>query len=549
MDRFKTILILCVFSLILLLAAVHLGAAEPTVPTLIRLFDNAIFNAYPPPYTCTLSVQSTDPDGDDIEYQIRWDHDTLFGSPNDTVAGLFASGATATIVIPLGSVAEAETLHYWKARARDPNESNTWSDWSETRSFTMDMDLPLSSAYYYLIDGPQFDACSANQLIVEGDSVVLASAIIDSSGFEPLPFPPSGWEIIDLDVSNKGWKRSNVFAHTGIRSARCEATSEQVFQILVCHSCDLQSFFACSLSFSVLDDSASLYQYHAIWVSTHSQTDTNYFDELVTIPATAEETWEDYKLDLSAYEGEDTFYVGYCYNEVDGTDWYMDDHQVSGVYKEGTLITQAIAYSDLLAEDPSRSNWIGAKWTKSHKDDSIGLQIEYLSGGSWTLVPDADLPGNSDGFYNIDTSFCNVDLSGLSPVAYDTLRLRMSFKQYGTTNPSLKMLALGTIGGITYVELEDESEDFVIFSKLNPFMRSTIIEYHLPEPNDIRIVVYDIMGREINVLLDEERKGKGEHSITWDGTDKRGNRIPAGVYFVMMEAGEVRRSCKLLHVR
>ena len=550
MVRWKTAFILYVFSLFFLLPAVFLKAAEPTVPTLIRIFDNAIFNAYPPPYVCTLSVQSTDPEADDIEYEIYWDHDPLFGSPNDTLAGLFVSGSVATIVIPLGSAAEAESLHYWKARARDPDESNTWSSWSDTRSFTMDMDLPLSSAYWYIVAGPQFDSCTAGQLSVQGDSVVLADTLIDSCGFEPQPFPPSGWALIDLDVSNRGWKRTNVRAHTGTRSARCEKDAdEDVFHILVSNAHDLQNYFACSLSTFILDDSASLYQHHALWISTGSQTDTSDFTEVDTIAATAEDTWTEYKFDLSAYEGEDTVYIGYCYKERDGTDWYVDNHEVSGIHKAGTLSTQAIVYSDLVAEDPSRSSWVGAKWTKSHEDDSIGLQVEYLSGGSWALVPDGDLPGNSSGFYDLDTNFCNVDLSGLDPSTYDTLRMRMIFKQYGTTNPSLNMLALGVTGGITFVELIDKQEDFVIFSKLNPFVRNTIIEYHLPEMSDVRIAVFDLMGREINILVNKERKEKGAHSVTWNGIDKRGNRIPAGIYFVRMEAGRVQASCKLLRLR
>ncbi len=204
MIRYKTALILYIFGLFLLLSAVCLKAAEPTVPILIRMFDNAIFNAYPPPYECTLSVQSTDPEGDGIEYQIRWDHDPLFGSPNDTVASLFVSGSEAAIIIPLGSVAEAEAIHYWKARARDPNESNTWSSWSETRSFTMDMDLPQTSVYWYMFAGSQFDTCVASQVRVQGDSVILDSAVIDNEGFEDIAFPALGWDIVDLDASPTG---------------------------------------------------------------------------------------------------------------------------------------------------------------------------------------------------------------------------------------------------------------------------------------------------------------------------------------------------------
>jgi len=340
-----------------------------------------------------------------------------------------------------------------------------------------------------------------------------------------------------------------VLAHTGTRSARCAAdVDDEVYSILVTQLYDLENYFACSLSCFVRDDNASLYQYHGLWVSTQSQTDTSDFSEVDTIFATAEDTWEENKIDLSAYDGEDTIYLGYCYKELNGTDWYVDDHKLFAVHRAGTLSTQAIAYEDLTAEDPSRSNWVGAKWIKSHEDDSIGLQIEYLSGGSWVLVPDAVLLGNSSGFYNLDTNFCNVDLSGLDPSTYDTLRMRMIFKQYGTTNPSLNMLALGMTGGITFVDPVDKQEDFVIFSKLNPFIRNTIIEYHLPEMSDVRVVVFDLMGREINVLI-EERKEKGEHSVTWNGRDKIGNRIPVGVYIVRMEAGGVRESFKLLHLR
>jgi hypothetical protein len=549
MVRFKTTFILCVFSLFLLLPVVCLEAAAPTVPTLIRIFDNAIFNAYPPSYACTLSVQSTDPEGDSIEYEIYWEHDPLFGSPNDTLAGLFASGSEATIVIPLGSAAEAESLHYWKARARDPNESNTWSSWSETRSFTIDMDLPQSSVYWCMVAGPQFGKCLTSHIRVQGGSLTLDTALIDLQEFEGGGLPSLGWDIIDLDQSpNKGWKRTNALAHSGTRSARCEGDDEEVYSILVSKLYDLENFFACSLSCFLRDDNASLYQYHGLWASTHSQTDTSDFSEVDTIFATAEDTWEENKIDLSAYDGEDTVYLGYCYKETDGADWYVDDHKLFAVHRAGTLSTQAIAYEGLKNEDPTRSSWIGAKWTKSHEDDSIGLQIEYLSGGSWDLVPDADLPGNSNGFYDVDTFFCNVDLSGLNPGTYDTLRMRMTFKQYGTTNPSLNMLALGMTGGITFVEPIDEQEDFVIFSELNPFIRNTMIKYRLPEMSDVKIAVYDLMGREINVLT-EGRKEKGENSITWNGTDKRGSRIPVGVYIVRMEAGRVRKSLKLLRLR
>jgi hypothetical protein len=66
-------------TLIILVFAISLlgGGVAPNTPTLLRIFDNAIFNAWPS-YECTLSVVSSDPEGDFIYYEIHWDHDLNF---------------------------------------------------------------------------------------------------------------------------------------------------------------------------------------------------------------------------------------------------------------------------------------------------------------------------------------------------------------------------------------------------------------------------------------------------------------------------------------
>ena len=148
---------------------------SPSSPTLIRIFDNAIFNAYPPPYACTLSVSSTDPQNDDIQYEILWDTDYGFSNPSSETTGTYPSGDTMVEAILLGTAAEAETLFYWKARARDPAGSNAWSDWSVIRSFTMDMDLGDDFPYWYQVAENQFHQCTLDNVIVQGNSVVLPS--------------------------------------------------------------------------------------------------------------------------------------------------------------------------------------------------------------------------------------------------------------------------------------------------------------------------------------------------------------------------------------
>jgi hypothetical protein len=72
----------------------------------------------------------------------------------------------------------------------------------------------------------------------------------------------------------------------------------------------------------------------------------------------------------------------------------------------------------------------------------------------------------------------------------------------------------------------------------NPFNPVTRIRFDMPAAKDVRLVVYDILGREIVVLVDE-KKAPGSYEVTFDGS-----RLASGVYFYRLEAGafvQVRR--------
>lgn len=59
----------------------------------------------------------------------------------------------------------------------------------------------------------------------------------------------------------------------------------------------------------------------------------------------------------------------------------------------------------------------------------------------------------------------------------------------------------------------------------NPFNPSTIISYHLSAASDINLKIYDILGREIIVLVNE-RQTAGDHSVKFNGSN-----LTSGVYF------------------
>jgi predicted acyl esterase len=66
----------------------------------------------------------------------------------------------------------------------------------------------------------------------------------------------------------------------------------------------------------------------------------------------------------------------------------------------------------------------------------------------------------------------------------------------------------------------------------NPFNPRTAISYQLSAVSEIRLVVYDILGREVRRLV-EEREPAGRYSVAFDGTG-----LSSGVYICRMAAGK-----------
>ncbi len=71
----------------------------------------------------------------------------------------------------------------------------------------------------------------------------------------------------------------------------------------------------------------------------------------------------------------------------------------------------------------------------------------------------------------------------------------------------------------------------------NPFNPTTSITFDIPEKADVSLEVYDLLGRRVEMLVDEEMRA-GSYRVTWDGRDASGREVPSGVYFYRIKAGD-----------
>ena len=99
------------------------------------------------------------------------------------------------------------------------------------------------------------------------------------------------------------------------------------------------------------------------------------------------------------------------------------------------------------------------------------------------------------------------------------------------------------------VSVEDESESGLVKSYQlnqnypNPFNPSTIISYSIPNPGFVTLKVYDMLGREVQTLVNKFQSAK-TYSISFDASD-----LSSGVYLYKLQAGDFLESRKMILIK
>lgn len=102
---------------------------------------------------------------------------------------------------------------------------------------------------------------------------------------------------------------------------------------------------------------------------------------------------------------------------------------------------------------------------------------------------------------------------------------------------------VGTLSSITTsVENNNETpKDFQLMQNHpNPFNPSTTIRYTIPVESAIQIKIYNVMGMEIETLLNRKQSA-GYYNLTFDASN-----LPSGVYFYTIRANNYTDTKKMI---
>lgn len=93
-----------------------------------------------------------------------------------------------------------------------------------------------------------------------------------------------------------------------------------------------------------------------------------------------------------------------------------------------------------------------------------------------------------------------------------------------------------------------EKRLFPLQSTPNPLTDGTSIGYQLPQKSSVRLIIYNLLGRKVRTLLNEEQS-VGPHTVIWNGRDNAGRNLSSGTYFLRLEAGQHTATKKLCVLR
>ena len=77
----------------------------------------------------------------------------------------------------------------------------------------------------------------------------------------------------------------------------------------------------------------------------------------------------------------------------------------------------------------------------------------------------------------------------------------------------------------------------------NPFNPSTKIKYSVPQTSQLQIKVFDLLGNEIETLVNEE-KPTGTYELNWNAAN-----LPSGIYFYRLKAGDYINTKKMILIK
>jgi hypothetical protein len=276
-----------------------------------------------------------------------------------------------------------------------------------------------------------------------------------------------------------------------------------------------------------------------------------------------------------------TYGAGVYRSTNNGTSWTavnngLTNYVVIAFAVSGTNILAGTYSSGVFLSTNYGSNWtevnsglmgnhipsLTVNYTNIFAASNDGVFLSTNNGTNWIAAGLQDTLVSTLSVYGTNLFAGTTDILGNSGGVFLSTNNGINWTEVNSGLPNTGILALtisstnlfaGTVGSGVWrrpllemiTSVEDHSSEIPFQFTLeqnfpNPFNPSTKIRYSVPQSSNVIIKVFDILGNEIETLVNEE-KPVGTYEISWYAAN-----LPSGVYFYTINAGSFRVTKKMI---
>ncbi|MCK5149067.1 T9SS type A sorting domain-containing protein [bacterium] len=185
---------------------------------------------------------------------------------------------------------------------------------------------------------------------------------------------------------------------------------------------------------------------------------------------------------------------------------------------------------------------VEVRWTTESETDNLGFVLERAIRESplrWDVVASykthTDLQGHGNSSERHEYAFIDSDVETGQSYTYRLSDVNTSGEVH--------------VYDVIEITLPEAPVETVLEPPYpNPFNPQTKITYQLSDSGPVEIIVYDLLGRKVRTLVNEEQS-PGSYNVYWHGNDASGRGTATGTYLIVLKTAEGIKTQKVVMLR